>query len=209
MAGVSHNHIELFKRINKFNTINLAKEHNEFIQLLTNFYKHNRYGRYSLKKLDIYDEEKNKLVEFINKYSDEQIANDFKTPITQNNIKIKFFIGSIIKKIVLSLYAIIKDESAKQNIYTSEIRLDSKVSKIFLREEFDFQNEAIFTKEILIYMLQSESGYTDYIKSIEALEFDEVLLLRYFKCINNDLEKLKYFDELESLYESIPNFKIV
>jgi hypothetical protein len=118
---IMHNHIELFKRINKFKTINLVEEHNEFIQLLTNFYKHNRYGRYSLKKLDIYNEEKNKLVEFINKYSDEQIINDFKTSITQNNIKIK--------KIVLSLYTIIKDKSTKQNIYTSEIRVDSKASK--------------------------------------------------------------------------------
>lgn len=162
---ITHNHIELFKRINKFKTINLAKEHNEFIQILTNFYKQNRYGRYSLEKLDIYDEEKNKLVEFINKYSDVQIVNDFKTEITQNNIQIKKFIGRIVKKIVLSLYEIIKDESAKQNIYTAEIRIDSKASKIFLREEFDFQNEAIFTKEILIYMLQQKNGYTDYITS--------------------------------------------
>ena len=94
---VTHNHIELLQRIKKFKTINLAKEHNEFIQLLTNFYKHNRYGRYNLKKLDIYNEEKNKLIEFINTYSGEQIINDFKTPITQNNIKIKKFIGKIIK----------------------------------------------------------------------------------------------------------------
>ena len=41
-------------------------------------------------------------------------------------------------------------------------------------------------------MLQNESGYTDYIKSIEAL------LPHYFKCINN---------ELENLYEAVPNFK--
>ncbi len=203
----NHNHAALFDRIKKSKKITLGREHKAFLQILTSFYKNNRYGRYHLEKLDSYNEEKNKLVDFINRYSDENINNNSKIVITKNNIRIKKFIGNVIKKIVLVLYEIIKEKSIELNIYTHEIRLDSKASKIFLREEFDFNSENVLTKELLIFILKSDSSFVRYIKTIKPLVFDENLILNYFKCFSNDTLKLKYMDELENHYEDIKNSK--
>jgi len=203
----SHNHIELLRRIKKYHKLTFNKEHNKFIQILTNFYKDSRYGRYSLANLNNYDEEKNILVTFINKYSTENIDNTFGTPVRQNNTSIKNFIGEVVQKIVLSLYQVIETESKNQNILTHEIRFDSKASKIFLQKKFDFNNEKILIKELMIFMLKNNSGFIKYLKSIEALDFDETMLPYYFKCFNNDVVKLKYIDELNSQYESVKNAK--
>jgi len=205
----THNHLELLRRIKNTHNIGFEKKHNSFVEVLTNFYKHMRYDRYSLASVDSFDKEKNALVDYINKYSEIKITNDFPSKITQNNKEIKFFIGNIVKKIVLCMYQIIKDESIKQNIFTYEIRGGSKAEKIFSRKEFDFVSESILWKELLIYILNNKekSGVIDFIKDIDPLMFDPVLISDYLSCFKNDLEKLKFFDELESYQEDVDNLQ--
>src|SRR5690606_24595857 len=48
---ITHNHLELLKRIRTKHTINLGKQHVKFLQFISDFYKRSRYSRYNLKSV--------------------------------------------------------------------------------------------------------------------------------------------------------------
>ncbi|UJR54530.1 hypothetical protein [Dickeya zeae] len=49
---ITHNHAELLARIRRKRAINLSGVHNDFISLLSKFYKSFRYDRYSLQTVE-------------------------------------------------------------------------------------------------------------------------------------------------------------
>lgn len=204
-----HNHEKLLERIRKYHSVKFDKKHNNFIKILSLFYKNMRYDRYILENIENYNQEKIELEKFINKYSTIKIKNDFPFDITQNNNEIKIFIGTVIKKIVLDFYNIIVIKAREENIYIDDIRIDSKAYKIFKKQEFDFLNESIFWKELLIFILNNKntSGVLKFIKDIEPLQFDPIMLSEYLNCFKDDLTKLKYIEEMETYHEDIKNIK--
>ena len=205
----SHNHSELIKRINKSHELNLGKVHNEFIQILSKFYKSCRYDRFGLDDFENSNKEKSILINFINKYLEINISNEFLS-VTPNDKRIKSFIGRTIKKIVDSLYEVVRIESRKLNIYTYEVRTFSKAYKIFLEKDFTFEREKILQKEVLIHLLKNseDSGFKKHISDhLPPLEFDNYLENTYSKCLFDLTKCSEFLDELEHLYEEQENKK--
>ena len=52
---------------------------------------------------------------------------------------------------------------------------------------------------------ESRSGYLDFLRSIEPLGFDPELVDEYLECFHSDSAKSQVVDELEHLYEEVPN----
>jgi hypothetical protein len=205
---MTHNHLELMKRIIMTEQKDISSLSYYFLQLLTNFYKTWRYDRYNLSDNSHYDKEKQALIAFIEKYLKKEIKNEMLN-ITPNDIKSKRFIGRTVGKIIAYLYEIIKRESCKLNVFTYEIRVHTKAHKIFVRKEYDFINEDIFWKELLIYILNNvdNSEYLRLYKSIQPLDFDDGLLVSMIKGLKSDLFKQENLDNLECLYGEIENKK--
>ena len=209
---ITHTHLDLLKRVRQKHSTTLAGPHNEFLQMLSVFYKTHRYGRYGTAAMKARGEEKDAFHAYIEKRLSIEINDEPPLLVTPNGSRVRKFLGKIVGKIASELYKIIRLESACHNIYTYEIRNDSKAAKIFLREEYDFTNEDVLWRELLIYFVNSEetSGQLGLIKNLEPLEFDPALAVDYLQCLDSGEKKLGIMDELEGLYESIdsPNERL-
>jgi hypothetical protein len=203
---ISHNHLDLMKRITKTEKYTISSLSNDILQLLSKFYKSWRYDRFSISDYKNYGKEKVAFITFLEKHLKIKIKNE-PFDCTANDDKIRKFIGRNIGKIVDYLYSIIKRESVRLNIYTYEIRINTKAFKIFILQQYDFINEDVFWKELLIYILHNaeNNSLLEFYKSIEPLEFDDGLLVNLIKCLKNDLLKLEYIDTLETLYDEVDN----
>lgn len=204
---INHNHLELIKRVRKKYDLPLANPHNEFFALLSTFYKTHRYGRYSIASVFSSSQEKKLFHSYLEKHLSVKIKDEFPFNITQNKNRFKKFIGKIVGKITTLLFDVISKEASRLNIYTSEIRYNSKATKIFLNKEFVFTNENVLWKELLIYFMNTddESGYLKFIKDIEPLAFDPELIEDYLQCFYSDEKKIHVIEELEELYSEIEN----
>lgn len=202
---ITHNHLELLKRLKDKYKIKIASPHNEFLQMLSVFYKSHRYGRFSIASIGTASQEKLSFHAYLKKHLKIEINDEFPFSITPNSSKFKKFIGRIVGKISTQLFDIIAKEATRLNIYTNEIRYGSKAAKIFLSNKFEFSDEDVLWKELLIYFLNHHetSDYIEFIKSIEPLEFDPGLVGDYLQCFGSDEKKLDVIDELETLYEDL------
>lgn len=200
----THNHIELMERIVDgkiiFNDIQKS-----FLYLLTTFYKHWRYDRYSLNDFQNCEKEKKALIGFLEKYYQLKIHNDFFC-ITPNSDQIKKSMGKCIGKIVIFLYEQIKEYSHRNNVFTYEVKYNSKAHKIFIRQEFDFILENKLWKEVLVYILNNtDNEYLKLYKSFPPLDFDEADLITLINSFKNDVNKIECVEILEALYEEMDN----
>lgn len=200
---ITHNHGELLRRVKKVHQLNFSSNHNEFLSLLSKFYKTSRYGRYNLAAMDIDDWEKTEFVNFLNKGL--SLSIDTKTPfgVTSNDERIKKYIGKTVGKICNDLYKIISQEARRLNIYTYEIRYPSKAFKIFMAKEYNFEKEDILRRELLIYFVNSDDGgdQSRFLRSITPLSFDPGLEADYIACFDSNIKATGVMDELEALYE--------
>ncbi|MCG3710367.1 hypothetical protein L5F64_02535 [Aliarcobacter butzleri] len=204
----THNHKKLMEMVRKYHKVNLGEQHFDFLNLLENFYHNMRYDRFSLENVRNYDKEKKYFESFLSKHLEVKINHEKSIFITNpNNFIIKKKIGKLIGKISTQLYNIIKKESYRLNIYTYEIRFNSKAHKIFIREEFDFNKEHTYEKEMLIFLMNVNTQHEikEIIQNIEPLNFDNGLIPEYIKHFKSRLKKLEAFDEMEALYEDLEN----
>jgi hypothetical protein len=200
---ITHNHGELLRRVKKAHKLNFSNTHNEFLGLLSKFYKTSRYGRYNLDAMTIDDWEKTEFINFLNKGL--SISIDIKSDfsVTQNDMRIKKYIGKIIGKIAADLYKIIGQEARRLNIYTYEVRYGSKACKIFTAKEYNFEKEDILRRELLVYFVNSndDGGQSRFMRSITPLSFDPALEADYISCFDSNVKTINVMDELEALYE--------
>jgi hypothetical protein len=199
----THTHLELLARVKKAYTLNLQNPHNAFLQLLENFYKTMRYDRYTLPKDGPQDKEKRALKAYIEKELNVSFNEKSTLHCDVSDSRITKFIGKIIGKIALELHSVISKEATRQNIYTDELRFNSKAFKIFVRKEFDFLKETVLWKELMIFLMNTTetSGMINFMKEVEPLAFDPGLISDYLASFQSDLKKLECLDELEHLYE--------
>ena len=198
---ITHSHAELLKRIKKRRKLNLTKSQNNFLQLLTNFYKSFRYERFNLSSVFSPNKERKRFIEFIEEELKIKIIIDlpFSTP---NNDRIKAFIGKTIGKLALQLYEIIKSEADRLNIYTYEIISNSKAYKIFITETFTFERENLLKKEILNYLFNVKNDkYLAFVKQIDPLPFESNGMSQYVGYLINPTKNLEILDELDYIYE--------
>jgi len=204
--GVSlHTATQLLGRIAKLHHLRLSVQHNTFLQMLSTFYKSHRYGRYCTAGLTVDTQEMDALHNYIKKHLKIAISRSGTLLPTENSRRIKRFIGKIVGGIAAELYGIICEEASRRNLYTFELRYGSKAEKIFGRKQYDFADEEVLWKELIVFFVHSKEteGHLGFLKRIAPLEFDPGLATEYLQCIGSDEKKLENMDELESLYDGI------
>jgi hypothetical protein len=205
---ITHNHLELLKRISNKHNCGLSNLHNEFLEMLSNFYKTTRYDRYTLSSILNNDKEIVSLVTFLEKHLEIKI--EYKGMfITPNEWRCKKFIGKVVGKISEVLYDLVKSESRAKNIYTYELPDESKASIIFLAKKYDFFDYDIVWKELIIYLINTNdrSRILDFIREIEPLNFEPELVNEYLNAVKSDLKRDYYLYEIEEYYQDIDNKK--
>ena len=202
---ITHSHLDLLHRVSSKHDLKLAGIHNEFLQILGSFYKTHRYGRYGTGTLMVDVNERTLLCDFISKYLNVALHDENPLDVAQNSPRFKKFIGKTAGRIACELYKIIYSESKRLNIYTSELRSDSKAAKIFLSKKYDFADEEVLTRELLLFFITSDrtDGHIGYMKGLKALAFDEELEAEYIQCLASNEKKLQVMDELEALYDEV------
>lgn len=203
---ITHNHLELLKRVNAQANLNLAGLHNEFLGMLSTFYKSFRYDRFSSSLAWNPDKEKAAIRGFLEKHLLQVTFNDTSSFFaTENALQFKKFIGKLVKRISGELYQVVVESAYSLNLYTYERRVDSKATKIFLKGDFTFETEDVLWKELLIFFMNTsaQSNFLDYLRSIKPLEFDEALAQEYLQCFQSEESKQAVLGELEVLYEEL------
>lgn len=201
----THTHLELLRRVQQAHNLRLAAPHNEFLQILETFYKTHRYGRYHSTNMQAGGKEKDKLHAYIEKHLKIEFTSMPMTLSATNSPRIRGFLGKIVGKIASELYRVICQEASRRDIFTYELRYDSKAAKVFLRKEYDFINEEVLWRELLVFFINSERafGHLGFMKWLKPLEFDPGLEAEYLQCFTSDERKLQHIDELESLYAGV------
>lgn len=205
---ITHSHQDLNTRICNNTDLKLTSRENYFLQLLTNFYKDFRYNRFNI-KLNFENEQK-LIFDFI-----EKIA---KKPLTYNMIDdtilmisedIKELFGRTIGSISQKYYSLIKDLCFESNIYSYEIRSNSKAEKVFYlnNKKNSLQSkkidEKLSLKELIVFVRNAKQSrlLLKYIDNIEPLDFDVALINDYIEELSNGIIPQALIDEVETLYE--------
>lgn len=204
----THNHLELLKRIKKGNQLNLGKIHNDFLQLLSKFYKSMRYDRFNLVSTNNIAPERKEFIDFLEKHLKIKISVEG-FGATPNDKRIKKFIGKTVGKITTELYNLLCESARGLNINTYEVRTYSKAFKIFLCKDFTFEKENVLRRELLLYITNPniESNFKLLFDEIKPLDFENYHLNFYMSCILDILESYQVVDELEELYNEVKNKK--
>lgn len=206
---ISHSTIDLSNRVDSQKSLNLADVHREFLSVLSKFYKSHRYGRYSLSAVPNIYQEKIELLWFVSKHLKIELdpENEF-FPVTNTN-QIRKFIGKIVKKISREIFAVVGRRAHELNIYTNEIRGDSKALKVFYGERLDFLDEDVKKKELLHYLMSDKASgkHVDLLKSVEALDFDPAMVPNYIQALLNDAYLPYVEGEVDELYTEVSNVR--
>ncbi len=204
---ITHSHIALSERICKNTNVKMNNRENDFLQMLTNFYKSARYNRFNLESQ--YSREQEMLVEFIEKYiSLDKIQYHFMTNKILISNDVKELFGRVIGGISKRYYQLVYEGCAKNQTFAYELRSGSKAEKIFLsnypknslqRQKMD---ESVVLKELLVYIRNSKdsNSFTRFFDEIEPLELDIGLLNEYICEICKGVVPQFLIDEVEYLY---------
>lgn len=204
---MSHNTMELSNRIDKSSKQNLSGVHKELLSLLSKFYKTHRYGRYSLSSVPDIDADKVLFIEYLKKHLAIKVPDDEALFGIPNTKQIKRFIGKVVKKVTDGLYDIISRRARELNIFTYELRCDSKAMKVFMGKQLDFIDEDKIRREMLLYLMSSRTTgeHVNLLRDYESLDLDPALAPAYIKSLLNDSpEHLGYVSgEIEAQYDDI------
>jgi len=173
--------------------------------LLGTFYKTFRYDRYVLSSSWNPEKEKAALRSFLEKQL--QVALEVPSSIfpSQNCDRFRKYIGKLVGKISSEVCRVVSQRAASLNLYTYEVRSDSKAAKVFQKGDCNFVPEDILWKELLVFFMNTKatSGLLDFLRGIEPLEFDEALAADYLQCFQSEEGKQYVMDELEELYSNL------
>ena len=205
---ITHNHQALLARITKHADMTFSKAENAFLNLLTNFYKNLRYDRFTLRSSLTLEKEKNELFDFLENQLGVKFHDRRSMFAHENTVQYKRFIRKIVVNISTRLYELVRKQAGTLNLYTYELRHGSKAATVFLGRA-DIPAEDVLWKELLIFLMNTKetSGYLNFLREIEPLDFDPALVNEYLDCFRSDEAKAFVIDELESLYEDIKDKK--
>jgi hypothetical protein len=203
---ITHSHPDLLRRVKKHVEVNFGTQHNDFLTLLARFYKTIRYGRFSLKSVGDFHRERRELCAFLSKHLKVTFSNDPGPFGIFNDDKYRRFLRQIALKISSALYEIVKDRSRELNLYTHELRGDSKSQTVFLGKA-DISAEEVLWKELLVFFMNTKetSGYLKFLRETSPLDFDPADVGDYLDCFQSDAGKTIVMDQLEHLYDELPN----
>ena len=203
---ITHNHLELLNRVRKNCKLTLGSPHNEFLSLLGTFYKSLRYDRFTLSSVYDTEREKKALYGFLSKHLavEIQISSSY-SPI-RNEARYRQFIRGIVTKISSAIYEVVQVKAFELNLYTYEVRHGSKAQTVF-QGQAELATEEVLWKELLVFFMntKSSSGYLEFLRSIEPLEFAPELTSDYLQCFQSNAAKAFVTDQLTHLYEQLKN----
>lgn len=207
---ITHNHLELLKRIAENHRFKFGKVHTKFLGILSDFYNSYRYKRFMKSSVFHKNFDKYELLNFLSKELKIEIVDD---DYVRNSQQIKKFLGKLLSKIVCDLYEAVRIQARKIGTFTYEIRYNSKAFKIFIAKEYTFENEANFKREILISLMNANGlsdDFSDYIKSLIPIPLEEYNSSHYIKYLFNSVIDQNYISEYEYMIDekSIPKKRI-
>ncbi len=199
---ISHNVMDLANRVSQAHNLGLSSIHKELLSLLSKFYKTHRYGRFSLGSIPNIKAEKGVFLQYLAKHLKIEVPHsDSFTPV-YNSDKIRNFFGKVVHKIAKTVFNVIRRQASVLNIYTDELRGDSKAIQVFYDERLDFIDERIKKKELLLFLMhpKSRGGHIDLVRSFKALELDPEMTPSYIKALINDSHLHEVEGEIDELY---------
>ncbi|MYL28143.1 MULTISPECIES: hypothetical protein [Halomonadaceae] len=202
---ITHNVSELTNRLESSCKLGLASVHKELLSILSKFYKTYRYGRFSIASVPEIEREQEAFLRYISKYLKIELpSKDSFFPVF-NSDKIRKFVGKVVHKISGSIFSVVNRKTSELNIYTDELRGDSKAIRIFYGDRLDFIDERIKKKEILLFLMNSNEseGHLQLVRSFEPLEFDLGMAPYYIKALINDSHLHLVGDEVDELYTEV------
>lgn len=204
---ITHSHSELNQRIAKHTKNTFNSQTNEFLQVLTQFYKNARYNRFNVFSSD--NKSEKLLSEYIKKYAEhDKIQYHFITQKIVVTEDIKEFIGRVVGGIAKRYYNILKEKAIANNTYSYEIKAHSKAERVFLTkkrknslQELKITEKMVF-KEFLVYLrnTRSSSPVLRYIDKIKPLDIDVGLINEYISELSSGHISYDLIDEIEYLY---------
>ena len=206
---ITHDHQSLLLRLRNSRPITFSTVHNDLLAMLGSFYKTCRYDRYVLATMTVESKENSSLHQFFEKHLQIEIKDEPPFNVAQNTDRLRKFLGRTVGKITKTLYDLICKEASRNNIYTHEIRNDSKASKIFIHEKYDFLCEDVLWREILVFLINGDqqNGPQRFLRSIRPLELDPSLIQEYLDCFKSSEKMLACLGEIEELYSGLSSVK--
>ncbi len=200
---ITHSHQDLMRRVRNRVAINLATVHNDFLAMLTEFYKTFRYDRYSLQSVGPGDKERDALLAFISKHLQVEFDHHSLFGIV-NEPRFKKFIEKTAMKVSKTLYEVVRSGAQILNLYTYELRDGSKAQTVFLGCTSSKDGEVLW-KELLVFFMNTRetTGYLKFLRDVEPLGFDPGLIGDYLECFRSEAAKALVIDQLEALYEEV------
>jgi len=206
---ITHNTMELSARLNELRPQALSDIHREFLSILSKFYKSHRYGRYSLSVVPNIYEEKRSFILFLKKYLKLDVDIDDEFQPLYNTNQIRRFIGKVVKKISDNVFDTIKKRAGELNIYTDELRGDSKAIKVFYGDRLDFIDEELKKKEFILFLMNPgvTNKYVELLRSQAVLDMDVAMAPSYVKALLNDADLPYVEGAVDEAYTELDNAK--
>ncbi len=203
---ITHNHLDLLHRIRQHRAITLGTPHHELLALLTTFYKSHRYDRFSLSSVFDLRKDRKVLYDFFAKHLHLEPLDPDSIIGTPNDPRYERFLSRTVRKISTGLFSVIESRARELNLYTYELRSGSRAETVFLSEA-TIESEDVLWKELLVFFMNTKttSGYLNFLRGIQPLEFDPGLVDEYLHCFRSDAEKSLARDELDALYDELSN----
>jgi len=195
---ITHNHNELANRVKKTKNLSFGRVHNKFLQFISKFYNSYRYMRFNKSSVYHKNHDKYGLLEFVSTELNLEIDQRYNS--LENSKRVKKFLGKCISKIACEFYKIIRNRAYEIGTFTYEIRYHSKAFKIFIAKQYTFENENNLKREIIISLLNKNGfrdDFTDYIRTITPLNFEEYNSSHYIKYLFKSLETIGILEEYE------------
>ena len=200
---ITHNLDTLQQRIERNHKLGLNDIQKEFLNLLTGFYKKQRYDRFNLNDSNNYTKDKDCLFDFLVRK-----LNINKIGTFRNTKQIKSFLVKIVSNISTKLYERIEFTANKLQICTNDLRKNGKAYRIFVYKDFNFKIQNTLKKELFITLMHSEnSNFLKFIKSIQPIPFDVEDENEIINMLLSESNLENHFDELETFYEKLEDKK--
>lgn len=202
---ISHNVMDLANRVDAVRSLSLSGVHKEFLSLLSKFYKTHRYGRFSLSSVPDIKAEKKDFLNYLGKHLNVDTDNHYEFFPVYNTDQIRKFVGKIVFKIAKTVFTVISKQATSLNIYTDELRGDSKAIRVFYGDRLDFIDERIKKKELLLFLMHPDStgSHIDLLRSFQALDLDPEMAPSYIRVLINDAHLPEVEGEIDELYTEV------
>lgn len=200
----THNHQELVSRLSNHVDLQLSTPHYDLLVLLGTFYKTLRYDRFMLSSVYSGAREAKAIQALLAKHLQVELPQNTSYFGVDNDDGYRKFIQRTVQKITRNVYQAIENRARALNLYTYELRHESKAESVFLRK-LDINDEDVLWKELLIFFMNAEpsTGYLKLLKATQPLDFDPALVFDYLNCFKSDAYKAGVMDELDHYYEEM------